>query len=168
MISFAGTGIAPSGAMKRRHLIILCLASLLSVTGCRSLLNVENPDYSILRVVPRVALAFPFERSSIDLEFLIEVDNPNDFALNLDRVDFDLFIDRQKVIQGISNRQIRVPANGVGEVSISTRLDYASLRGVFREVMEVVRGGDPNYELRGKAHYKTPLGSVALPFQIYK
>lgn len=152
--------------MRRNIVLVLCLSAMLIASGCRSLLNIQEPDYEILRVVPRVSLAFPLERSTIDLEFLVEIDNPNTFALNLDRIDFDVFIDGREVIQGVSNREIRVPAQGVGEVVLSTRLTYDSIREIFREVAEVVRGGDADYQLKGKAWYRTRLGNVSLPFEI--
>lgn len=152
--------------MKRSTGSILCLLSLVLLPGCSSLLDVQSPDYNILRVVPRVALAFPLDRSTIDLEFLVEVDNPNSFALNMERIEFDLFIDDRKVFDGLSNRDIRVPANGIGEVTLETRIGYQEIREIFREIADVVRGGDADYRIEGKAWYRTRLGTVGLPFTV--
>lgn len=154
--------------MKRATLSIVSVAILsLSFLSCQSLLNIENPDYSIQRVTPRVAMAFPLSNSSIDFDFTIAVDNPNSVALNLDQIDFDLYVNNNMVVRGVSNEQVRVPANGFGQVQLTTRVDYDSIRTLFREIADIVQGESANYELRGKAYYRTPLGRVGFPFRIY-
>lgn len=154
--------------MKRATLTIVSIATLsVLFISCKSLLNIENPDYVIRRVTPRVAMALPLSNSAIDFDFTIEVDNPNSVALNLDQIDFDLYINRNMVVRGLSNQQIRIPANGIGQVQLTTRVDYQSIKTLFREIADIVQGERASYELRGKAYYKTPIGRVSFPFKIY-
>ena len=66
--------------------------------GCRSLagLNIVNPRYALRGVVPHVAIALPLSQSAIDLDFNIEVDNPNPVGLRLDWLDFDLAVNERR------------------------------------------------------------------------
>src|SRR5689334_11431671 len=129
----------PPGVMRRQLafgmvLTVLCicagLAALL-LSGCSSVaraLNIENPKYSIRDVRPRVDIALPLSASSIDIDFNVEVDNPNSVGLRLDRIDFDLFINDSRIMDSVSSQNVRIPANGRGDVRLSTRINYQSIR----------------------------------------
>ena len=144
------------------------LASLL--TGCaavRSALNIENPRYSLRNIRPRVDIALPLSASSIDIDFDIEVDNPNDVGLRLDQIDFNLFINDSHVLDSISQQDIRIPANGRGDVHLRTRIGYQNVRTLWNEIVDVIRGDRARYELRGNAYYQTPVGRLKFPVTVY-
>lgn len=154
-------------------LTVLCicagLAALL-LSGCSSVaraLNIENPKYSIRDVRPRVDIALPLSASSIDIDFNVEVDNPNSVGLRLDRIDFDLFINDSRIMDSVSSQNVRIPANGRGDVRLSTRINYQSIRTLWNEIVDVVRGERARYEIRGNAFYDTPLGVMKFPVTVY-
>src|ERR1051326_2651447 len=72
-ISFAHT----AEQMKRS----LVLALALMVTGCASVLDIQNPTYSIRDIRPHVSIAIPLSASSIDFNFNLGVDNPHRISL---------------------------------------------------------------------------------------
>lgn len=153
-------------------LTLLCVAAAaaLLLSGCStlgSLADIRNPRYSIREVRPRIDIALPLSASSIDLDFAIEVDNPNPVGLRLDRMDFNLFINDSRVLDGVSDQRISIPANGVGDVRLRTRIGYDNLRNLWGEIVDVVRGDRARYEIRGNAWYHTPLGQLKLPLTIY-
>ncbi|MFZ2491181.1 MAG: LEA type 2 family protein [Thermoanaerobaculia bacterium] len=153
-------------------LTILCVAAAaaLLLSGCsaiQSLADIQNPRYSIRDVRPRIDITLPLSASSIDLEFALEVDNPNPVALRLDRLDFNLFINDSRILDGISDQRIQIPARGIGDVRLRTRIGYDSLRGLFNEIADVIRGNRARYEIRGNAYYDTPVGQVKLPLTVY-
>ena len=168
----------PESAMKRNLtlgtlLVILCLvaglASLL-LSGCaalRNTLNIENPRYVIRDIRPRVDVAIPLSQSSIDLDFAIEVDNPNAVGLRLDQIDFNLFINDNRILDSISQQNINIPANGRGDVHLRTRIGYQNVRSLWNELVDVIRGDRARYELRGNAYYNTPLGRMKFPVTVY-
>lgn len=140
------------------------------MSGCSSALrslNIENPEYRIRDIRPRVAVALPLSASSIDFDFLVEVDNPNGVALRLDQLDFDISVNDAHVVSGVSRDEIRVPARGVGEVRLRARADYNSLKGLFREIVDMVQGERPRYEIKGRAYYNTPVGRLNFPVRVY-
>jgi len=148
--------------------IVSGIALLLS--GCsavQSALQIENPRYNIRNIHPRIDIALPLSASSIDIDFNIEVDNPNRVGLRLDQIDFNLFINNSRVLDSISQQNINIPANGRGDVQLRTRIGYENIRSLWREVVDVVRGERARYEIRGNAYYNTPVGRLKSPVTVY-
>ena len=145
------------------------VASLLlsSCAAVRSALNIENPRYTIRDIRPRVDIALPLSASSIDIDFALEVDNPNSVGLRLDQIDFNLFINDNPVLDSISQQDIRIPANGRGDVRLRTRIGYQNVRSLWNEVVSVIQGNRARYELRGNAYYNTPIGRLKFPVTVY-
>jgi LEA14-like dessication related protein len=142
----------------------------LFLTNCSSLqkaLNIENPRYSIRDIHPRVDIALPLSASSIDIDFNVEVDNPNSVGLRLDQIDFNLFINDSPVFDTISQQDLRIPANGRGNVALRTRIGYQNVRSLWNEMVDVIRGQRARYEIRGNAYYQTPLGRLKFPVTVY-
>lgn len=145
------------------------LAALL-VSGCAALqgaLNIENPRYAIRDIRPRVDIALPLSSSSIDIDFNLEVDNPNKVGIRLDQLDFNLFINDSRVLDSVSRQDIRIPANGIGNVQLRTHIGYQNVRSLWNELVDIVRGQRARYELRGNAYYDTPLGRLKFPVTVY-
>lgn len=151
----------------------LCIALALvtfALSGCstiKDIAQIVNPTYSFRDVRPRVALALPLSASTIDFDLTIGVDNPNAVGIRLDRMDFDLFVNDSHVINGISDQQIRIPARGVGDVHIRTRVGYNELRSAFQTVADLIQGNRARYEVRGNAYYDTPAGQLKFPVTVY-
>ena len=145
-----------------------CFYSLvfaLFLTGCTSFPTIQNPDYVVQDVRTQFVPSLP---PRLELDFLISVDNPNPVGLRLDRMDFDVFLNNSHILRGVSNQNLTIPAQGTGNVQISTRVSYDQLRDMWDEVREIIRTGQPRYELRGTASYGTPLGNLNIPFTILK
>ena len=142
-------------------------AALIVLSGCRTLLDIQNPRYSFRDIRPQIDVAIPLSASSIDFNFTIEVDNPNPVGLRLDEIDFDLFVNGTRILDSVSQQNIRIPANGTGDVHLRTRVGYQNLRAIWGEVLDMVRGERPTYEIRGNAYYQTPLGRLRFPVTVY-
>lgn len=149
--------------------IVAALMSLL-LSGCAAVqqaLNIQNPRYSIRDIRPRIDIALPLSASSIDIDFNIEVDNPNGVGLRLDEIDFDLFINDTRILDGVSQQRINIPANGRGDMRLSTRIGYDNLRSLWGEIVDAIRGERARYEIRGNAYYDTPVGRLRFPVSVY-
>lgn len=161
-------------AMKRNLVYASLLAGLcmllsavtLTFTGCASALNIVNPRYSIRGVTPRVNLALP---PSINLDFVVAVDNPNPVSLRLDSFDFDLLINNNPVLTGVrSNQGVNIPAKGIGDIRLNAYVGYDNIRTLFREIVEIVQGNRATYQLRGNAYYNTPVGQLRFPVTVQR
>ena len=145
-------------------------AASILLSGCSALkdtLNIQNPRYSLRNVRPRIDIALPLSASSIDIDFDLEVDNPNGVGLRLDQVDFNLFINNNRILDSVSQQNINIPANGRGDVQLRTRIGYQNIRSLWTEIVDVIRGERARYELRGNAHYNTPIGRLSFPVTVY-
>lgn len=154
-------------AMKRLLPLALALFSLSGCSAVQHALNIENPRYSIRDIRPRLDIAIPLSASSIDIDFNVEVDNPNSVGLKLDQLDFDLLINDSRVLESTSRQDLRIPANGVGDVQLRTRIGYQNVRSLWNELVDIVRGQRARYELRGNAYYDTPVGRLKFPVTVY-
>lgn len=154
-------------------LAVICLALgalSLTLTGCSTVgraLNIVNPRYSIRNVRPRVDIALPLSASSIDFDLDLGVDNPNSVGLNLSAVDFNLLVNDNPILNGVSNERVSIPARGFGNVHLRSRVGYDNLRSLFREVADVIQGNRARYSVRGNAYYDTPIGRMKFPVTVY-
>jgi LEA14-like dessication related protein len=164
-------------AMKRNLILATLLTAIcivlsvvtLTLSGCRTLgLDIVNPRYALRGVVPHVAIALPLTQSAIDLDFNIEVDNPNPVGLRLDWLDFDLAVNDRPVLRSVRAEQgVRIPAHGIGDVRLRTRIGYQDLKTLFREVADMVQGNRARYSINGNAYYNTPIGPLRFPLTLY-
>lgn len=153
-------------------LLLLCMtlsAAVVLSSGCNTFpdLRIENPRYSIRDIRPRVDIAIPLTASSIDLDMTLAIDNPNPVGLRLDRLDFDVLVNGNRVVRSVSDRRIRIPANGVGDVELDLRIGYNDAQHLFREIADVIRGNRAQYEIRGNAYYDTPAGQLRFPVTVF-
>jgi LEA14-like dessication related protein len=144
--------------------------ALLLLNGCAAAMNaldIQNPRYSIRDIRPRVDIAIPLSSSSIDIDFALEVDNPNRVGLTLDQIDFNLFVNDSHVLDSVSQQGINIPANGRGDVRLMTRIGYSNVRSLWNELVDVIRGERAHYEIRGNAYYATPVGRLKFPVTVH-
>jgi LEA14-like dessication related protein len=151
--------------------LCITLAVAATMTGCNTVkqaLNIQNPSYDIRNIRPRVNIAIPLSASSIDFDFTVGVRNPNSVGLALDGLDFDFFINDTRVLESVRNNdRIRIPANDYGELRLTTHVGYQALRSTFTEIVDIIGGERARYELRGTAHYDTPVGRLQFPVTVW-
>ena len=138
--------------------------------GCTSLrnLNIVNPSYSLRDIRPHVAIALPLSASSIDLDFDVGVDNPNPVGLRLNRLDFDVLVNNNPLLTQVSTPQgISIPARGVGQVHLKTRVGYQNIRNIWSQITDMINGNRATYQIRGNAYYDTPIGQMRFPVTVY-
>ncbi|MDP9362507.1 MAG: LEA type 2 family protein, partial [Acidobacteriota bacterium] len=117
---------------------------------------------------PHVAIALPLSASAIDFDITLGVDNPNSVGLRLDRLDFDLLINDNPILTSVRTDQgIHIPAHGIGDVHLRTRVGYANIQAIFRQVADIVQGNRARYTIRGDAWYNTPIGQKRFPLTLY-
>ena len=151
--------------------LCLALSATLVLSSCSTLgkaLNIVNPTYSIRGIRPHVAIALPLSASSIDLDFDIGVDNPNSVGLNLERIDFDVLVNDNPLLTQVSTPQaINIPARGLGNVHLKTRVGYQNIRNIWTQVTDLIAGNRATYQIRGNAYYNTPIGQMRFPVTVY-
>ncbi len=137
-----------------------------SCSTLQSVLDIENPRYAIRNIRPSIDIAIPLSASSIDIDFALEVDNPNSVGLRLDQLDFNLYLNDTRVLDAVTRENLRIPANGRGDVQLEARIGYQNIRSMWDEVVNIIRGDRARYEIRGNAYYDTPLGRLKFPVSV--
>jgi len=145
--------------------IALAVVSLLT-SGCASIVDIQNPTYSVRDIRPHLSIAIPLSASSIDFNFLLGVDNPNRISLPVSHLDFDLFANDTHLISAISRDRVTIPAHGYGEVPVRARVGYNEIRDVWSTVVDLVTGNRARYRLTGTAYYDTPFGERRFPVSV--
>lgn len=97
---------------------------------------------------------------------MLEIRNPNDIALTLDQIDFDLLLNNRQVTRGVSAQNVRIPALGIGDARLRTTVNYESIRSLFNEIVSSAERGEGDYEIRGRAWFQTPLGRLSFPVTV--
>jgi LEA14-like dessication related protein len=149
----------------------LLFVTALCLAGCSSMyrnLQIVNPSYTLRNIHPHVAIALPLSASSIDLDFDVGVDNPNPVGLRLDRLDFDVLVNDNPVLTQVQTPQgVHIPAHGIGQVHLVTRIGYQNIRNIWSQITDLINGNRATYQIRGNAYYDTPIGSMRFPVTVY-
>ncbi|CAN5420839.1 hypothetical protein BH24GEM3_BH24GEM3_19180 [soil metagenome] len=100
----------------------------------------------------------------------LKVVNPNRFALNAERLRYDLLLRDSRTVNdtvwinfasGVLNQNFTVAARDSGSVEIPVEFTYAGLGGAASSLM---RAGTFDYRASGTVDVRTPLGPYEVPF----
>jgi len=141
--------------MPLRHCLAAVLLLFVMLPGCASL--VQAP-----RVTLRETSMVGLDTSGIDIEFLLEISNPNPFDLSLLGYTFDLQVLALPLSTGGKQETILFPAGKETGMRLPVRLKFADLLKI------VNRSPDPDkipYQLNTMLRLKTPLGEMSVPVE---
>ena len=97
----------------------------------------------------------------------LNVENPNNFALNAQGLDYTMSLAGTDIISGENKSNMSVPALGAGKIEVPVRISYASL---LETIPKVLQTGVASYNFSGNIHTKlfnipfTKTDSLRLPF----
>jgi LEA14-like dessication related protein len=94
--------------------------------------------------------------------------HPNAIGLRLEWLDFDLAINDTPILTSVRAEQgVHIPAHGLGDVHLRTRIGYQNLKALFRQIADMIEGNRATYAIHGNAYYKTPFGERRFPMTLY-
>lgn len=94
-------------------------------------------------------------------EINFRIGNPNDFALPLDGLTFDLEVNGESFARGFSNQRVTIPRLGEGNVSVAASTTLVEL---LRQIRLLAGRTDVTYRLRGHA-YLDSLDRRTVPYE---
>jgi len=131
----------------RTKIILAVSLTILFAQGCASLNERLNP------IQPRVFVdAIEIEDASLSgltALLTLNVENPNNFALNARGLDYTMSLAGTGILSGESANNMSVPALGSGKIEVPVRLSYASLLEVIPKIFET---GVADYNFSGSIH----------------
>lgn len=94
----------------------------------------------------------------------VELDNPTSSAIELDRLDYALFVNEQRACQGATPLHLTVPPGQSRPLPLSVSIAYADMGTQLRRLL--VQGGVQSWRLEGTAHFDTPFGPLDYPLRV--
>lgn len=104
-----------------------------------------------------------FDLSGANLAVTLEIENPTNTQIVLDRLDYTIFLNEQRMVGGFTDRRITVPASDVRPVTFTTFVRFAD---VGAQLQRVVTQGITSYRLEGVGHFDTPFGTIDYPVRL--
>lgn len=150
-----------------RHLVLL-LALLLtvpSVTGCSAYQAyaqrqaIQQAQFN-LKAVTLTGL----DLAGANFDVVLELHNPSDTAIVLDRLDYTLFVNEARLVGGYTQAQLTVPPKDVRPIRFNTHVRYAD---VGTQLRGILTAGVRSYRLDGIGHFDTPFGTVDYPVKLF-
>lgn len=145
-------------------LLVLALATP-SVAGC-SLYQayVQRQAIQQAQFSFKSATLMGVDLSGANLMITLELANPTDVPIVLDRLDYTLYVNDQRAVSGYTTEQVRVPPRDVRPLSFATHLRYAD---VGHQLRTILQRGVVSYRLAGVGHFDTPVGTIDYPIELF-
>ena len=143
--------------MKGKALWFCLLILGSSLTGCSGLFRtIEPPRINIVNVTPKEVKLF---EQVFDLE--LRVQNPNEAALEINGLAFELEINDRRFATGVSNEKATVDPFSSLVIHVQA---VTSAWGILQQIAQLQRTGTPlgTYRIKGAIYSGSP--SVKLPF----
>jgi LEA14-like dessication related protein len=135
--------------MALRTLLVAIAASGLAVAGCAALgQQIEPPEVFVVDL-------HPLQGGKFEQRFRIELrlQNPNDFELKIDGLDFELDLNGTRLTRGLSNEAVTIPRLGDAIVAVSATTTVFDLA---RQLVNAPSLEGVEYELRGRLYLSDP------------
>lgn len=149
--------------MSRIYLIAAILGISLLLHQCASnpidrRKELKNCDFMLGRVkVESIGL------NSLTTQVNIDIFNPNQIDVVLDKMDVDLYVNDRMVGRGFNREKITIKSNDKTRVVLGLNLKYT---GTYKAIKELLKDeNDLTYQLKGKVYYQTIFGDITFPFE---
>jgi LEA14-like dessication related protein len=94
----------------------------------------------------------------------IQLENPTDIEMVLDRLDYTLYVNGLKAFDGDVAQKLQVPPGQARPLPINVTLAYADIGSQIRGL--VAAGQVKTWGVKGAAHFDTPVGTIDYPIQL--
>lgn len=143
--------------------LLLFLLLAVSLPACRGIIK-ESFKAPKIRVIDVMLTSNPFDDPMMPWDALLslEVNNRNDYPLNIAYVAYSAILGRETIAGGEYREKIRLGASGITVVKVPISIRPESVLTASRNVLVARK---ISYELNGSAGIDTPvLGVVRIPF----
>ena len=145
--------------MKQSIQNLLLFIFVLSLAGCAQLAKYTDTIKPTAKLTGMRLANIDFDK--VDLVFDLAVENKNPVALNLAGLDYDLKIDNQSVVSGVTAQAIKIKAKTTSPVQLPITLKFADLKKLPGELWNKDRLA---YDLKTTFNIKLPvIGNYAIP-----
>ena len=104
-----------------------------------------------------------FDLGGANLAVVLELENPTDTQIVLDRLDYTLYVNGMRVLAGFTDARVTVPAHDVRPIAFTSYVRFADAQA---QVRGILAQGVRSYGLEGIGHFDTPFGTVDYPIKL--
>ena len=98
---------------------------------------------------------------SLDIKFF--GNNPNKFSIGLNRIEFDLSINKKHASKFYNDKKIKIPVNG--EFSFKEKADL-KISVMGKAIFDAIRNKKAKYQIDGTYYLKTKVGTIPLKVKL--
>jgi LEA14-like dessication related protein len=137
-------------------LIFLGLTFILECASVQNLMNIKKPGVSVQDV--RIThLTF----ASIDLSFIIAIENPNALSVSLAGFDYNLILDNNSFLKGEQEKTVSIESRSTSQVEIPLQLTFQEIYNTFSSLS---KKDSSEYEAKFGLNFNLPiLGNTRIP-----
>ena len=145
-----------------KKIVMPLLCTTLLLQGCAYLkeaigLGPRQPKVQIYAVEVKKATVM-----AIELQVTIQVENPNDFALKLSRLRYDMNAESLDVASGQYDPEITIPPSGKTFVKLPLTVNAESVIKLMQMLLD--GNADPEALITATADFQTPFGPIEVDF----
>lgn len=96
----------------------------------------------------------------------VQLENPTETEMVLDRIDYTLFVNDLKAFEGDVKEKTTVPPGQSRPLPIRVTLAYADIGTQIRGL--IATGQVRSWGLKGAAHFDTPIGTIDYPIDLHR
>ena len=132
-----------------RILARIGVLGLLTLLGaCQTLAGLQAPDVNLSGI--RLEQVSVFEQQWL---VVLRANNPNDRELTLTGLDYELFVNGERLARGLTDDDVTVPARG--DTLISTRITTSRMQTLGKlKTLQQEPGAPLDYRIKGSARVK--------------
>lgn len=136
---------------------IPALTILFALGGCASLAPKVDPPHISLNDIKLKEVGLFEQRFTLTLR----IQNPNDFALPIKGMDYEVFLNDQKFARGVSSDAVTVPALGEALTSVDV---ISNAGNVWQQMQTLMNGRQPALRYRLVGGLRVVNRALKVPF----
>lgn len=129
-----------------RMLARLCVLGLFALLGaCQTLSGLQAPEVNLSSIQLKQVSVFEQQ-----WQVVLRARNPNDRALTVNSLDYELYVNDEKLARGLTGESVTLPA--MGDALVTTHITTSLLQTLSRlQSVQENPGAPLNYEIKGTA-----------------
>jgi LEA14-like dessication related protein len=136
---------------------LLAVVALVGVGSICERIAVINCEYDFAGIEP------DFRLLDFDLYTGIEIENPNEVDVIIDKIDMDFYVNESKVADGSPTFGDTIPSGNTDTLYVTMTISYLD---VLNELVNSIKDGSAAYELVGTVYFDTRVGEFDFPITI--
>jgi len=142
----------------RKFIIIISVVFLF--LSCKS--QPQTAPFKVIEPEFDVTSIYVIQADIVVTEFeaVIRIQNPNDFALELSSINYELYGNNRFWASGTANNLFEIPANSSGETRFSFTMNFIDMSRPLLD--DVIAMRQVNYRFKGKAEVRPDIPNVSV------